>query len=118
LLPALEGLAARAPVPVEVDAGLLDRLPDAVEATAYYVVAEALTNIARYAGETTASVSLTHDGSTLRVEIRDDGPGGAVASRGSGLQGLGDRVAAVGGTFLVDSPPGAGTTIRADIPCA
>jgi signal transduction histidine kinase len=117
LAAAIGALAERSAVPTSI--AIPDRRFDpAVEATAYYVVAEALTNIARYAGDTTASVSLTHDGSTLRVEIHDEGPGGAVASRGSGLQGLGDRVAAVGGTFLVDSPAGAGTTIRAAIPCA
>jgi signal transduction histidine kinase len=117
LAAAIGALAERSPVPTSI--AVPDRRFDAaVEATAYYVVAEALTNVARYAGETTASVLVTHDGSALRVEIHDDGPGGAVASRGSGLQGLGDRVAAVGGTFRVDSSPGAGTTIRADIPCA
>jgi signal transduction histidine kinase len=117
LAAAIGALAERSAVPTTF--AVPDRRFDAaVEATAYYVVAEALTNIARYAGDTTASIVIAHDGSTLSVEVHDEGPGGAVATRGSGLQGLGDRVAAVGGTFVAESPPGAGTTIRAAIPCA
>jgi signal transduction histidine kinase len=117
LAAAIGALAERSPVPTSIV--VPDRRFDpAIEATAYYVVAEALTNVARYAGQTTASVSIAHDGKVLSVEIHDDGPGGAVASRGSGLQGLGDRVAAVGGTFRVNSPPGGGTTITATIPTA
>ena len=88
------------------------------KSTAYYVVAEALTNVAKYAPRASISVTARHDGEALLVEVRDDGPGGAAAYPGSGLQGLEDRVAAIRGRLSVDSPPGGGTTIRAVIPCA
>jgi signal transduction histidine kinase len=115
---AVEGLAERAPLPVTVEVAEA-RFGEAVETTAYFVVAEALTNVARYAGATTASVSAKVVGGTLRVEIADDGVGGADAARGSGLRGLEDRVAAIGGRFTVDSPRagGGGTRIVAELPC-
>ena len=117
LAAAIDALAERAPVPVATV--VPDRRFDpAIESASYYVVAEGLTNVAKYAGRASVSIEVRHDDGTLHVEIRDDGPGGAEAYPGSGLQGLADRVAAVGGTFAVDSPRGAGTTIRADIPCA
>jgi signal transduction histidine kinase len=113
---ALESLASRAPVPVELGARLTERLPVAVETAAYFVVAEALTNVAKYARATHASVDVTRvDGHAL-VEVRDDGVGGADAASGSGLRGLQDRVGALDGTLELISPRGAGTLIRARIP--
>jgi PAS domain S-box-containing protein len=114
--PALSALAGRAPVPVEVRDVPADRLPAAVETTAYFTVAEALTNVAKYARASHATVEAAVDGSALVVEVRDDGVGGARAERGSGLSGLTDRVAACDGTLEVTSPPGRGTTVRAVLP--
>jgi len=112
---AIEALAERTPIPVEVD-GDAGRHPANVEATAYFVVAEALTNVARYAGASHAAVSLRAADGQLVVEVRDDGRGGADPARGSGLRGLADRVAAIGGTLEVSSPAGSGTTVRASLP--
>jgi signal transduction histidine kinase len=114
--PALEALAARAPVPVDVSGVPAEPLPRPVEAAVYFVTAEALTNVAKYAQADTASVALSVDDSTLRLEIRDDGVGGADSSTGSGVAGLCDRVEALEGVLTVDSPPGAGTTVTAEIP--
>jgi signal transduction histidine kinase len=94
------------------------RFDPVIESAAYYVVAEGLTNIAKYAGSAPAAIVVRHEAGVLHVEVRDEGPGGALASPGSGLQGLADRVAAVGGTFTVESPAGLGTAIHATIPCA
>ena len=116
--PALEALAARVPVPVELAGPPAERLPPAVESASYFVVAEALTNIARYAGATHAEVSVTHTNGEVEVEIRDDGVGGADPGAGTGLRGLGDRVAALDGRLEVSSPRGDGTVVRAVIPCA
>ena len=114
---ALDGLARRAPLPVELEETPAERLPDRVESAAYFVVAEALTNVAKYAEASHASVNVRrHDGQVL-VEVSDDGVGGADPQTGSGLRGLLDRLSAVGGSLEVDSPPGNGTTIRAAIPC-
>jgi signal transduction histidine kinase len=113
---ALDGLAARAPLPVEVAGAVGDRLPDRVESTAYFVVAEALTNVAKYANASQARVSVRRDDGQVLVEVSDDGVGGADPASGSGLRGLGDRVSALGGRLDVDSPEGEGTTIRAAIP--
>jgi signal transduction histidine kinase len=115
LTAAIESLAERTPIPVEVH-GDETRYRDHVEATAYFVVAEALTNVARYARATHATVTLRGTGAALLVEVRDDGRGGADARAGSGLRGLQDRVAAVGGTLEVESPHGGGTVVRAVIP--
>jgi signal transduction histidine kinase len=115
LTAAVESLAERTPIPVEVH-GDETRYPDHVEATAYFVVAEALTNVARYARATHATVTLRGTGSELLVEVRDDGRGGAEPSAGSGLSGLLDRVAATGGTFEVESPHTGGTVVRAVMP--
>jgi signal transduction histidine kinase len=112
---AIDALAERTPVPVEVDAGD-ERYPPSIEAAAYFVIAEALTNVARYSGATHATVSVRQDAPCLDVVIRDDGRGGADPARGSGLRGLADRVAAAGGTLEVDSPLGEGTTIQARLP--
>jgi len=114
---AVDNLVTRSPLPVEVD-GLPDRrLPADVEAAAYYVVSEALTNVARYARASRATVSITLDGGIARVEVADDGRGGAAPGRGSGLRGLADRVDAIGGRLEVESPAGGGTRIRAILPC-
>jgi signal transduction histidine kinase len=111
LAAALDALAARAPVPVQVSGVPSAPLPAAVEAAAYFVPAEALTNVAKYARASECSVCLTLEDSRLRVEVRDDGVGGADPSTGSGLLGLRDRVEALDGRLEVDSPPGAGTTV-------
>ena len=117
--PALDVLAARAPVPVEVSASVGGRLPEPVEATAYYVVAEALTNVAKYARASAVDVRVEPVGDDyLLIAVADDGVGGADGAAGSGLRGLADRVEALEGSLEVSSPPGAGTTVRACIPCA
>jgi PAS domain S-box-containing protein len=116
LAPAIETLVARAPLPVEVLELPEDRLPPVTEATAYFMVAEALTNVAKYSGATHATVRLTRENGALSVEVRDDGVGGARATPGSGLSGLADRVGAADGSLSVTSPPGEGTVVRAVIP--
>ena len=117
LIAALEALAARAPFKVRISGVPDHRLPPAVEATAYFITAEALTNVAKYAGdEATATVELFEDRGRLRVTVRDDGAGGADPRRGTGLRGLNDRVAALDGRFEVTSPPGEGTTVVAELP--
>jgi len=117
LAPALGALADRAPLPVTIESQLDERLPSVVEAAAYYVVAESLTNVAKYAQASSATIRLQRlDGNAL-VEVRDDGVGGADATRGSGLRGLADRVEALNGRLGVDSVPGAGTRVWAEIPC-
>jgi len=115
--PALDALATRAPIPVDVAGAVDARLPAPVEAAAYYVVAEALTNVAKYAQASEARIDLRRDDGRLVVEVADDGVGGADASRGSGLRGLADRVEALGGRLEVSSPEGGGTTLRATLPC-
>ena len=116
--PAITALADRAPVPVEIVELPEDRLPSAAETTAYFTVAEALTNVAKYAQATQASVRLATEDDALVVEVRDDGVGGAQASAGSGLSGLADRVGACDGVLSVSSPPGDGTLVRAVLPLA
>ena len=113
--PALEALAGRASVPVDLEA-LCERLPERVEAAAYYLVAEALTNAAKHARASCVSVRLACAGGRLGIEVRDDGVGGADVRSGSGLRGLADRVEALGGRLEIDSPPGAGTVLSGDIP--
>jgi signal transduction histidine kinase len=115
LRPALESLVARAPFPVELTVPE-DRLPTDVEAAAYYVVAESLTNVARYAQASSAEVAVRRDGDVLLVLVSDDGVGGASPRHGSGLSGLADRVAVLEGTLVVKSPRGEGTSVRAEIP--
>jgi signal transduction histidine kinase len=110
---ALEGLADRAPVPVALRVDLAERLPPSLEAAAYFIAAEALTNVAKYARASKASVSVSWEDEQLLVEIADDGVGGAEPAGGSGLRGLADRVEAIGGTLAVASPPGHGTRVRA-----
>jgi signal transduction histidine kinase len=116
LAAALPSLVERVPVPVECDVGVKDRLPSAIEAAAYFVAAEALTNIAKYSGATTASVCVRRADDCIEVEIVDDGVGGADPAAGSGLRGLEDRVAALGGSLSVHSPPGEGTMVVARLP--
>jgi signal transduction histidine kinase len=115
---ALGSLAERAPLPVQVDVHLDRRLAQDVEATAYFVVSEALTNAAKHAAAShVVVVGRLHEG-RLSVEVTDDGRGGADARSGSGLQGLSDRLATLDGTLTVDSPVGGGTRLRAEVPCA
>jgi signal transduction histidine kinase len=92
-------------------------MPPPVETTAYYVVSEALANVAKYARASSVKVRLEEDAGRLVVEVVDDGVGGAAVRPGSGLEGLADRVAAVEGRLEVESPPGKGTRLRAELPC-
>jgi len=114
---ALESLAERSPIPVEVSAPANGRLPAPVEAAAYYVVCESLANVAKYAQASSVMVTVGRCANGLRVEVVDDGVGGAAPRRGSGLEGLADRVAALDGQLVVDSIPGRGTRVTAEIPC-
>ncbi|MEU4842450.1 GAF domain-containing protein [Nocardia testacea] len=118
LSPALKTLARRSSVPTVLSASVPGRLPEPVEVTAYYVVAEALTNTAKYAQACEVLISAHLDGDWLLLSVTDDGVGGACPENGSGLVGLRDRVEAVEGEFTVVSPPGAGTTVSARIPAA
>jgi signal transduction histidine kinase len=115
--PALSALAARVPVPVTIEADGDQRLPGPVEIAAYFVVSEALANVAKYAEATEATVEVRRAGGRVIVEITDDGIGGADAARGSGLRGLADRVAALDGRLSLDSPAGRGTRLHVEIPC-
>jgi signal transduction histidine kinase len=112
---AIDALASRSPIRVTVEADD-ERFSPPVEIAAYFVVSEALTNTTKYAKASAATVTVRHDDGVVHVEIADDGVGGADPSRGSGLSGLADRVAALDGTIAVDSPPGAGTRVRVEIP--
>jgi signal transduction histidine kinase len=116
LRPALRALVRRSGVPVSLDVQVKGRLPEPVEVAAYYAVAEALTNIAKYADASAAEVEATADESVLQVWVRDDGRGGADFGRGSGLAGLKDRIEALGGRISLHSPPGAGTTVQIALP--
>ncbi|MEX7472623.1 GAF domain-containing protein [Mycobacterium adipatum] len=116
LRPALRALARRSPVPVELDLRVDGRLPESVEVAAYYVIAEALTNTAKYAGAELVTVCAYVEDSVLLLSVTDDGVGGAQAGGGSGLIGLRDRVEALSGQFALTSAPGLGTTLRAAIP--
>jgi PAS domain S-box-containing protein len=117
LEPALRGLVRRSSVPAVLVEAPTVRLPAPIEAAAYFVVAEGLTNAARYANAGLVEIDVEVGEDQLTVEVRDDGDGGADAVNGSGLRGLADRVAALDGSFTVDSAPGAGTTLRAALPC-
>jgi signal transduction histidine kinase len=114
---ALEELAYGARLPLDLDVDLSERLPDRVEAAAYYVVSEALTNIAKHAEASAVRIRVQRTNGRAVIEIADDGIGGADRGRGTGLRGLADRVDALGGRLDVQSPPGRGTILRAEIPC-
>jgi signal transduction histidine kinase len=116
LAAALEALAKRAPLPVKVESDMPDRAPAAVETAAYFVASEALTNVARHAQAQHAVIRVSRRDGILRLEISDDGAGGADVTAGSGLRGLADRVGALDGSLEVESRPGAGTTVRAKLP--
>jgi PAS domain S-box-containing protein len=118
LRPALRGLIARLPLDVRVDGVPEQRLPIDVESTAYFVVAEGLTNVARYAGTQRAQVAFELAGGRLAVEVRDHGRGGADLDGGTGLRGLAARVSVHEGTLAITSPLGEGTTVRVEVPCA
>ena len=113
---AVEMLADRAPVQVEITDILDERLPEPVEAAAYYLIAEALTNVAKYANASTVHVRVGLSDANVVVEVSDDGSGGADPAGGSGLRGLADRVESLGGSLEVVSPAGAGTSLRAEVP--
>ncbi len=115
--PALATLADRAPLPVEVDGLPVQRFPGQVEAAAYYVVSEALANVAKYADASSVTVKVGREDGRAVVEVADDGVGGANPRLGSGLYGLTDRIEALEGQLRIKSPPGEGTVIRAEIPC-
>jgi PAS domain S-box-containing protein len=117
LAAAVKELAARSPMPTAVVGTVPDRLPEDVEASAYFLAAEALTNVVKHAKATRAVVSMKYDGQALILEISDDGIGGAsLHADGSGLMGMADRASALGGQLTVDSPPGGGTRLRATLP--
>ena len=115
---AVKALARRSPVPVALNMRVGGRLPEHVEVSAYYVIAEALTNAAKHARASAVTVTVEADAAdaVLGVAVRDDGTGGADFTRGTGLTGLRDRVEALGGRILLHSPRGAGTTLRAELP--
>jgi signal transduction histidine kinase len=115
---ALRGLVARAPVPVTVLEVPADRLPPPVETAAYFLIAEALTNVAKYANATAATVRVARVDGVALVEVCDDGVGGADEAAGSGLRGISERIAGLDGKFELDSPAGRGTILRARLPCA
>lgn len=117
LAPALAGLARRSAVRVSLDLRVSDRLDPVLESTAYYVVSEAVQNVAKHTDDARAWVLVTRQDGRLIVEVSDDGPGGALMQAGTGLRGLMDRVSAVGGSLQLRSPPGGGTTVRAEMPC-
>lgn len=114
---ALSAVVARSPIPVSLDVQITERPPPAVESAAYFVVSEALANIARHAMATRAHVAIARAGDRLVVEVRDDGIGGADVVNGTGLRGLRDRVAGLGGSMYVISPQGGPTTISVELPC-
>lgn len=116
LAAAIEDAADRSPVPADTDLDL-PRLPEPVESAGYFTVREALTNIARHSGASRAHIRARHERETLRIEVRDDGEGGADPARGTGLTGLADRIAVLDGTLTVTSPPGGPTVLSVEIPC-
>jgi signal transduction histidine kinase len=116
LVAALKTLARRSPIPVDLQVRADERLPEPVEVSAYYVVAEALTNAAKHSRASAVEVEVEVAGEVLRVAVRDDGTGGAGLARGTGLVGLKDRVQALGGRIFLDSRSGAGTSLQAEFP--
>jgi signal transduction histidine kinase len=118
LAAALDDLSRRAALPVRLEVALSGRLPEQVEGAAYFVASEALANAAKHSHASEVRLAASREGPLLVLEVADDGIGGAGAGGGSGLRGLADRVEALGGRLTVSSPPGRGTTLRAEIPCA
>ncbi|HST43134.1 MAG TPA: PAS domain S-box protein [Conexibacter sp.] len=118
LRPALRALTGRAPIPVAVEGVPAGRLPTAVETTAYFTLAEGLTNVARHSGAGSATIAIEHDAALLRVTLTDDGRGGASVGGGSGLAGLRDRAAALDGRLWVEEAAGGGTRLVLEVPCA
>jgi signal transduction histidine kinase len=116
--PALRNLSRRSAVPVELEVGNCPRLPESVEVAAYYVASEALANVAKHACASIVRVSAGVRDGVFQLVIRDDGVGGADPNRGSGLVGLSDRVDALGGDIVVESPVGAGTSVLVALPVA
>lgn len=114
---AISAIAGRSLIPVGVDIRLPDRQPEEVEGTAYFVVVEALTNIAKHSEATEANVAIRRDRGWLRITVADNGKGGADPAKGTGLRGLSDRITALDGRMVVESPPGVGTTVMVEIPC-
>ncbi|HKW92564.1 MAG TPA: ATP-binding protein, partial [Methylomirabilota bacterium] len=117
IVAAVSALADRAPIPTSVAAGALPRYSAGIETAAYFVVAEVLTNAAKHSGADQIKVAIREEDEWLRIEVSDDGRGGADPARGSGITGLRDRVAALGGRIAMTSPPGGGTVVRAELPC-
>jgi signal transduction histidine kinase len=118
LASALESLATRSTVATAVTCDAPERMPRPVELAVYFVACEALANVGKYAEATAASLRLSRTATGVAIEIADNGVGGAGATHGSGLDGLADRVEALDGSLFVTSPPGAGTVITAELPCA
>jgi signal transduction histidine kinase len=118
LAAAVQELIRRIPLEVRIETMAAGRLPEPVEVGAYFVIAEALTNVLKHAHVSAASVCVAARNGRLHVEVSDDGSGGARATGGSGLRGLADRIEALGGQLTITSPEGAGTTLRAELPCA
>ena len=117
LLTAVEALARRTPLPVSVEGSAGGRVPDAAELAAYFLVSEALTNVVKHAEATEATVLLERTRGTLRVAVEDNGVGGAHVSPDSGLAGLRDRLEVLDARLVIESEPGAGTSISVEIPC-
>jgi signal transduction histidine kinase len=115
---AISAIAGRSPIPVGVEVDLRDRQPDEVEGTAYFVVVEALTNVAKHSSASEANVNIRREGGWLRITVADNGRGGADPDKGTGLRGLRDRITALDGRFSLVSPAGRGTTLTVEIPCA
>jgi signal transduction histidine kinase len=115
---ALDDLSRRAPLPVRLDVAISGRLPPQIEDSAYFLASEALTNAAKHSHATEVRVAASQRDRVLVLEVTDNGIGGAAAGAGTGLRGLIDRVEAVGGSLTISSPPGRGTRVRAEIPCA
>jgi signal transduction histidine kinase len=113
---ALGALARRSPIPVSLDLDVAQRPPAPIETAVYYVVSEALANAVKHSGASELSVAVGHTETGLTASIADDGGGGAVSGGGSGLVGIKDRVEALGGRMILDSPPGQGTTISIELP--
>jgi signal transduction histidine kinase len=116
LAPALKALARRSSVPVELDIGSLDPVPEPTQVAVYYIVSEAFTNAAKHGHASVVRLRAERENGTIRVAVTDDGVGGADPARGSGLIGLSDRIGAIGGKLAIDSPPGRGTSIVAELP--